>query len=110
ADMRATSITIELDDLNEFPEFGATLASHVQKNTWRYVQLFSTAIDAIMPQPSSPTEMTDMDVIDVITSHRRARLQDGANAPEVPAALLRRYSVYFKAPLRTATTPQLAVR
>ncbi len=108
ADLRATSITIDLDDILEFPEFGATLASHIQRNSWRYVQLFSTAIDSIMPQQTAGVEMTEMDVIDVITSHRRARLQDGATAPEVPASLLRRYNVYFKAPTRTAQ--HLAVR
>lgn len=110
ANMQATSITIDLDDLVDFEDFGAQLASHVQKNTWRYIQLFSQAIDEEMPQATQNHEMTDMDVIDVITSHRRARLENNGNgeeAPKVPSALLRRYSVYFKAPTKTS---QLAVR
>lgn len=112
ADLQSTSITIDLEDLEEFDSgAGAMLASHVQRNTWRYVQLFSDAIDAVMPASQKAHEMADMDVVDVITSHRRARLDGGAeeSAPgtKVPPALLRRYAVYFKAPSRA---PQLAVR
>ena len=52
-----------------------------------------------------------MDVIDVITSHRRARLdanpEEASTPSTVPATLLRRYNVYFKAP---RNAPQLACR
>ena len=33
ADMKSSSVTVDLDDLAEFGEFGSTLAAHVQRNT-----------------------------------------------------------------------------
>ena len=54
ADMQATSVTVELDDLAAFEDGGAALAAHVASNTWRYTQLFAEAIDSLLPGPTNP--------------------------------------------------------
>jgi DNA replication licensing factor MCM7 len=109
ADLRSTAVVVDVQDLLDYPaEWGRELAEHVLGNTWRYIQLFSEAVDALLPARSADAAggMESMDVVDVITSHRRARLE-GGDAAAVPPALLRRYSVLFRAPRETR---RMAVR
>ena len=65
------------------------LVQRVQTNTRRYVDLFSTVVDEIMPTPTK--DISDQDeVIDVILHQRRERNERSEGGDAVPAHLLRR--------------------
>ena len=66
------------------------LVQRVQTNTRRYVDLFSTVVDEIMPTPTKDISEHD-EVIDVILHQRRERNErlDGAQEG-FPEHLLRR--------------------
>jgi DNA replication licensing factor MCM7 len=117
ANGRRTAIQVDLDDLKNFEEDDegevSGLVDSIQSNSYRYVDLFSQAIDSIMPESSVHPELSQMDAVSVIASHRQARMSakgidTKATGPlQVPAALMRRYTVTFKAPSKV---PSFAVR
>ncbi|PWW72076.1 MCM-domain-containing protein [Tuber magnatum] len=93
------SITIELDDLRSFEDSGlveeaAGLVKAVDKNAAHYIEIFSRAIDKVMPPETVDTTYND-DVLDLF-----------------PAMLTRRYQVYFKplTPSGDSGNKALAVR
>ena len=98
---------ISLDDVLLHTEAGPELVASIVSNARRYVELFSKAIDELMPPPS---EVNSDDIQDVLHNHRMQQVQnaqaqdaggDGGAAGEVdvrryfPPALLRRYEVRF---------------
>ncbi|KAF9289741.1 Mcm2-7 hexameric complex component [Linnemannia elongata] len=106
ANRRQKKLVIQLNDVIKFDRTKASnLAPHIMANTKRYVSLFCSAIDAIMPLPTE-----DMDakasVLDVVLSQRRSHNANFVNANgEVPMeelpyppALTRRYQIVFKPP------------
>ncbi|KAJ1981397.1 DNA replication licensing factor MCM7 [Dimargaris xerosporica] len=104
ADRRQSSITIDLQDVAQFDGKDGGLLTNIQINTKRYVDLFSRAIDALMPTPTVDISYED-DVIDVILYQRRQRelaaqsnldSAPGQETQQYPPILTRRYSVYFK--------------
>ncbi|KAH0611512.1 DNA replication licensing factor MCM7 [Morchella sextelata] len=111
ANRERDSITIELDDLKEFEEgFAAdeplNLVSSINKNCAHYIEIFSRAIDKVVPPETLENTYND-DVLDVILTQRRNRNIAAADstadplslddAPQLfPALLTRRYQVYFK--------------
>ncbi|KAG0265625.1 Mcm2-7 hexameric complex component [Actinomortierella ambigua] len=107
ANRQQKKLTIHLDDVAKYDRSKSTnLASNIMGNTKRYVSLFCTAIDAIMPEPTEQLDHT-ASVIDVIVNQRRNRNQAalaaaaGGEGPELtelpfPPALTRRYQVVFK--------------
>ncbi|KAH8154389.1 uncharacterized protein LAJ45_00916 [Morchella importuna] len=111
ANRERDSITIELNDLKEFEEgFAAdeplNLVSSINKNCAHYIEIFSRAIDKVLPPETLENTYND-DVLDVILTQRRNRNIAAADstadplslddAPQLfPALLTRRYQVYFK--------------
>ncbi|KAI9808306.1 MAG: Mcm2-7 hexameric complex component [Sarcosagium campestre] len=112
ADRIVSEITIELDDLKTYEESleeeGASLklVESIEKNTRHYVDVFSLAVDKVMPKSTRDVSFKD-DVMDVIMSQRARRNdaltdipleeQDVAQpAATFPAELTRRYSLNFK--------------
>ncbi|KAJ5368509.1 DNA replication licensing factor MCM7 [Penicillium cataractarum] len=112
ANRDASNIVIELDDLNIFenalPEEqqNLKLVESIQKNTKRYIDVFSQAVDAVMPKETKEITFKD-DVLDVIMSQREKRnetqeMQAEADMDAAPAAslfppeLTRRYTLNFK--------------
>lgn len=73
---------------------------NIQKNTYRYIDIFSKAVDALMPTPNAHTLASSNDPINTIIGHRLLRQQAQAQVnpalrPEFPPSLLRRYAIYF---------------
>ncbi|KAJ9606198.1 DNA replication licensing factor MCM7 [Cladophialophora chaetospira] len=111
ADRERQNIVIELDDLQEFEEslgdeIHLRLVESVTNNTKHYVDLFSEAVDKIMPKPSRETSFKD-DVLDIIMAQRAKRNETVASATEgdaeatvpistFPPELTRRYTLNFK--------------
>lgn len=76
ADHHRQSITLELDDLAMWQSGEhQALADQIQRNTHHYLGLIAAILDDLMPAPSPQAiDLGQMDVIDVLVSHRRARL------------------------------------
>ncbi|PWY74589.1 MCM-domain-containing protein [Aspergillus sclerotioniger CBS 115572] len=112
ADRERTNILVELDDLATY-EKGLSednedlrLVENVQKNTYHYIDLFSRAVDDLMPKESKDITFKD-DVLDVIMSQREKRNEAMNMAAEAnadadaaqsifPPELTRRYTINFK--------------
>ncbi|KAM9902097.1 hypothetical protein OXX79_004139 [Metschnikowia pulcherrima] len=133
ANRETTTLYIELDDLKSYQEnqffsqpSANDLVSQVQKNAYHYVELFSSVVDELMPEPTKDISYKD-DVLDVILHQRKLRnlrvsqenadqmdslrsgfsdntQTDGENSQEgdlmtenlFPPKLTRRYHLYFK--------------
>ncbi|KAF4167508.1 hypothetical protein CNMCM6936_004963 [Aspergillus lentulus] len=111
ADRERSNVLIELDDLATFekslPEdTDLKLVESIQRNTKRYVDVFSDAVDAVMPKETKEITFKD-DVLDVVMSQREKRNEamamaaeadmDAAAAPSMfPPELTRRYTLNFK--------------
>jgi DNA replication licensing factor MCM7 len=125
ANREQRGITIELEDLKEYeassPET-LRLVKSIQENTAHYLDIFSRAIDAVLPAPTVDNTFND-DVLDIIVTQRRSRnvaaesRQEEGAAPldgqiqYFPAQLTRRYQVFFKPlPASGSGNKALAVR
>ncbi|KAJ5571047.1 hypothetical protein N7535_004707 [Penicillium sp. DV-2018c] len=130
ANRDVSNILIELDDLSTFerslPEGdGLKLVESIEKNTKRYIDVVSQAVDEVMPKETKDVTFKD-DVLDVIMSQREKRnetmetameadMDAGSAASMFPPELTRRYTLNFKprTPSGSSTEPggkALAVR
>ncbi|KAJ6103704.1 DNA replication licensing factor MCM7 [Penicillium sp. IBT 16267x] len=124
ANRDSSHILIELDDLEtfekSFPEDQQTLklVESIQKNTKRYIDVFSQAVDAVMPAGTKDISFKD-DVLDVIMSQRDKRNEtmetaaeadmDAADAASLfPPELTRRYTLNFKPLTSSSSSSDLA--
>lgn len=126
ADRERNNILVELDDLKSFEdslgnEVNLKLVESIMKNTKHYVELFSYAVDKLMPKESKDITFKD-DVLDIIMSQRQKRNEtmretaevDGeslSDASTFPPELTRRYTLNFKPITQTSRKAKaLAVR
>lgn len=126
ADRERNNILIELDDLKTFEDSLGTdinlrLVESIMKNTKHYVDLFSIAVDKVMPKESKDITFKD-DVLDIIMSQREKRNDTMREAADVngeslsdastfPPELTRRYTLNFKPVTQPASKSKaLAVR
>lgn len=68
-----------LDDASTYRARLAGLVERIEENTYYYLEIFSRILDELVPKSNVPCDMSSMDVIDVLVSHRRAR-QNGGNS------------------------------
>nr|CAB3263696.1 DNA replication licensing factor mcm7-B [Phallusia mammillata] len=95
------SLTVDLDDLQEFD---ADLAENVVQNTLRYQRLFADVIEELLPDYKE-REVTYKDALDVYIEHRMVMEQRNHQDPseqrnwrnKYPSELMRRFEVSFKA-------------
>ncbi|KAJ2145678.1 DNA replication licensing factor MCM7 [Coemansia sp. RSA 678] len=118
ANREIDTVEVSLDDVREFEVAaidadlpfaqGSSLAFRIEHNARSYVELFSRAVDALLPEADeSAMQDAGADVLDVLFQARRDRdrrdreaLQTqgdaaAAAAESFPAALTRRYTVRF---------------
>ncbi|KAJ2519277.1 DNA replication licensing factor MCM7 [Coemansia sp. RSA 1939] len=129
ANRTVDTVEIALDDVRRFEvensgghppfAFNSSLAFRIENNAKAYVELFSKAVDKMMPEPdASAMEDPEADVLDVIFQARRDRDRrdrealmgsggkgaaaaaeagpgGAADAESFPAILTRRYTVKF---------------
>ncbi|TKA76160.1 hypothetical protein B0A49_03965 [Cryomyces minteri] len=111
ADRTISQITIDLDDLDTYEksaddEGPQKLVSSIENNANHYIEIFSRAVDKIMPEPTNEPTFKD-DVLDIIMtqrSKRNERVQEARDGdinigiPDsiFPAQLTRRYTLNFK--------------
>lgn len=143
ANRELSTLYVELDDLRLYQENllllnlpqSSDIVRQVVKNTYHYIELFSSIVDELMPEPTKDISYKD-DVLDVILHQRKlrnmrvtqenaddlnnlrlgfARLEVSQENPQdllsenlFPAKLTRRYHLYFKPLLNN--TKAFAVR
>ncbi|KAL5600053.1 hypothetical protein FOVSG1_007865 [Fusarium oxysporum f. sp. vasinfectum] len=126
SDRTIDEATIDLNDLATWEnqafdgEDSMRLVDSIEMNTKHYVEIFSRAVDEVMPPMSADVNFKD-DVLDVLMARRQIRNRELDEAAErdptaaddkFPAELTRRYTLVFKP--RTSTSSQsskaLAVR
>lgn len=98
-----SSITINLDDIMSMPELGHDFITHIEKNTYRYTDLFSQVINQMLPPPDPEVLTASPDPLDNILGHRILRQQSRQEGQdqlsnknsEIPSSLLRKYTVHF---------------
>jgi DNA replication licensing factor MCM7 len=113
SDREETVVRLSLDDLADHDD---ALAAKVLGNTWRYLDLAATAIDAVLPRPSEGADLVE-DVLDVLVRQRRTLhaeaapgviIPDAAN--QLPPSLLRRWHVVFEPSSKSKAVPMREVR
>ncbi|KAF5239248.1 hypothetical protein HYE67_007171 [Fusarium culmorum] len=126
SDRTIDEATIDLDDLSTWEsqafegEESLRLVDSIEMNTKHYVEIFSRAVDEVLPPASADTTFKD-DVLDVLMARRQARNRELDEAAErdptaaddkFPAELTRRYTLVFKPRSGTSSQPAkaLAVR
>ncbi|KAK5107813.1 hypothetical protein LTR62_000627 [Meristemomyces frigidus] len=108
-----SQVLIDLDDLDQYEKtldedtaLPMDLVQSVEKNAHHYIELFSRAVDKVMPAPTKEPNFKD-DVIDIIMTQRSKRNEnvrqqmdgniDGAVPESIfPPELTRRYTLNFK--------------
>ncbi|KAL2161594.1 hypothetical protein VTH06DRAFT_8156 [Thermothelomyces fergusii] len=122
ADRKLSQVVVDLDDLDAYEKElneGLKLVEWIEQNTKHYVEIFSRAVDKLMPEPSQDITFKD-DVLDVLMANRRQRNQmlegiaDRESDPTIlndqyPAQLTRRYTLVFKPRSSTAEGPAKAL-
>lgn len=112
ANRQEDEITIDLEDLHLYErvlndeDVFLKLVESIETNANHYIEIFSRAVDKMMPEPTREISFKD-DVLDIIMSQRTQRnnavsiaaeqSDDQTTAPPLfPAELTRRYSLNFK--------------
>jgi DNA replication licensing factor MCM7 len=111
ADRTKSQVLIDLDDLQQYEnnleeDKRLNLVSSIERNAFHYIEIFSRAVDSVLPPPSSEPTFKD-DVLDIIMSQRskrnenirqqmEANFEDGAPESIFPPELTRRYTLNFK--------------
>ncbi|KAF1815404.1 MCM-domain-containing protein [Eremomyces bilateralis CBS 781.70] len=112
ADRKSSHVLIELDDLDEYEkpyrEQGQDfqLVSSIEGNAQHYIEIFSRAIDKVLPEQTADLTFKD-DVLDIIVAQRQKRNETIQEAQEAgmqsldaemvfPPELTRRYTVNIK--------------
>ncbi|KAK4995124.1 DNA replication licensing factor MCM7 [Elasticomyces elasticus] len=112
SDRTTSQVTIDLDELDQYERglvdegTSLKLVSSIQSNAYHYIEIFSRAVDKVMPEPTKDPTFKD-DVLDIILTQRSKRnerveeaVEQGINSgmPEsiFPPALTRRYTLNFK--------------
>ncbi|KXL43685.1 MAG: hypothetical protein FE78DRAFT_151760 [Acidomyces sp. 'richmondensis'] len=113
AERTKSQIIIDLEDLQQYERsldedraLALNLVSSIERNAYHYIEIFSRAVDNVLPAPTREPSFKD-DVIDIITSQRSRRnenvrqqqegdIENGIPESIFPPELTRRYTLNFK--------------
>lgn len=128
ADRVTSEILIDLNDLEAYEkslgeEANFKLVSSIEQNAHHYIEIFSRAVDKVMPEPEKEPTFKD-DVLDIIMSQRskrNAKLREesqvtdensAALPPELifPPELTRRYTLIFKPILPSGSSNERSLK
>jgi DNA replication licensing factor MCM7 len=112
ANRQKDQIIIDLDDLDSYEKalgdqgVGLKLVQSIEENAFHYIEIFSRAVDTLMPQPEKDISFKDdvLDVIMTLRSRRNDKIREAMDAetpqPDsqdlFPPELTRRYTLNFK--------------
>ncbi|CAA7013118.1 unnamed protein product [Microthlaspi erraticum] len=99
ANRKIRAIQVDLTDLFNYKDADEEFFRRLTENTRRYVSIFSSAIDELLPEP---TEAFPDDDHDILMTQRADDGTENADVPDprqqIPSEIKRFYEVYFKAP------------
>eukprot|EP00123_Amoebidium_parasiticum_P017100 comp23710_c0_seq1/m.40784 comp23710_c0_seq1/g.40784 ORF comp23710_c0_seq1/g.40784 comp23710_c0_seq1/m.40784 type:complete len:736 (-) comp23710_c0_seq1:511-2718(-) len=97
ANRETTELIVELDDV--YAEYDQDFVDDIQKNTLRYITLFSEIADEMMPEPNVEFNDNNTTAEDLILEHRRNLERE--NGRELNPALFRRFELIIKSQTRS---------
>ena len=99
----SSTLTIDLEDIHSFSteEWAISLAENIASNAARYADLFSRAVEARLSMGKfNGADLASLSPVDIMISHRLSRCALGESKATFPPALIRRFTVAFKAPAK----------
>ncbi|KAH9730759.1 DNA replication licensing factor MCM7 [Citrus sinensis] len=98
ANRKIRSIQIDLEDLFNYKDFDEEFFRRVTENTHRYIGIFASAIDELLPEPTEAFPDDDHDILMTQRSEDGADNTDGADPRQkMPPEIKRYYEVYIRA-------------
>ncbi|KAH9786751.1 DNA replication licensing factor MCM7 [Citrus sinensis] len=98
ANRKLRSIQIDLEDLFNYKDFDEEFFRRVTENTRRYIGIFASAIDELLPEPTEAFPDDDHDILMTQRSEDGADNTDGADPRQkMPPEIKRYYEVYIRA-------------
>ncbi|XP_073300471.1 DNA replication licensing factor MCM7-like [Primulina huaijiensis] len=98
ANRRAKAVQIELEDLANYKDLDEEFLRRVTENTRRYVGVFATAIDQLMPEPTEVFLDDDQDILTTQRSEEGTENSDRSDPQQkMPMEIKRIFEVYIKA-------------
>ncbi|CAN8248089.1 unnamed protein product [Cochlearia groenlandica] len=99
ANRKIRAIQVDLEDLFNYKDYDEEFVRRLTENARRYVSIFSSAIDELLPEP---TEAFPDDDHDILMTQRAEDITDNPDVTDprqhIPSEIKRFYEVYFKAP------------
>ncbi|XP_075524105.1 DNA replication licensing factor MCM7-like [Primulina tabacum] len=98
ANRRVKAVQIELEDLANYKDLDEEFLRRVTENTRRYVGVFATAIDQLMPEPTEVFMDDDQDILTTQRSEEGTENSDRSDPQQkMPMEIKRIFEVYIKA-------------
>ncbi|KAL3517377.1 hypothetical protein ACH5RR_019966 [Cinchona calisaya] len=98
ANHKIKAIHIELEDLVNYKDLDEEFLRRVTENTRRYIQIFSNAIDELMPEATEPFPDDDQDILMTQRSEEATENADASDHQQkMPPEIKRYFEVYIKA-------------
>ncbi|XP_073054142.1 DNA replication licensing factor MCM7-like [Primulina eburnea] len=98
ANRRVKAVQIELEDLANYKDLDEEFLRRVTENTRRYVGVFATAIDQLMPVPTEVFMDDDQDILTTQRSEEGTENSDRSDPQQkMPMEIKRIFEVYIKA-------------
>ncbi|XP_073151425.1 DNA replication licensing factor MCM7 [Henckelia pumila] len=98
ANRRVKAIQIELEDLANYKDLDEEFLRRVTENTRRYVGVFASAIDQLMPEPTEVFMDDDHDILMTQRSEEGTENADRSDPQQkMPMDIKRLFEVYIKA-------------
>ncbi|KAF2325086.1 hypothetical protein GH714_022686 [Hevea brasiliensis] len=99
ANHKSRAVQIDLEDLLNYKDLDEEFFRRVTENTRRYIGIFASAIDDVMPEPTEPFPDDDHDILMTQRTEDATENTDGSDPQQkMPAEIKRYYEVYIRAP------------
>ncbi|XP_031101719.1 DNA replication licensing factor MCM7 [Ipomoea triloba] len=111
ANRKFKAIQIVLEDLASYKDLDEEFFQRVRENTRRYIAIFASAIDELMPEPTEVFHDEDHDILMTQRSEEGTENTDGSDARQrMPPEIKRFYEVYISDITTSSKVRPLTIR
>nr|GMD40333.1 DNA replication licensing factor MCM7 [Ipomoea batatas] len=111
ANRKLKAIQIVLEDLASYKDLDEEFFQRVRENTRRYIAIFASAIDELMPEPTEVFHDEDHDILMTQRSEEGTENTDGSDARQrMPPEIKRFYEVYISDITTSSKVRPLTIR
>ncbi|CAH9106704.1 unnamed protein product [Cuscuta europaea] len=98
ANRKTKAVQIELEDLASYKDLDEEFFQRVRENTRRYISIFASAIDELMPEPTEVFNDEDHDILMTQRTEEGTENTDGSDTRQkMPPEIKRIFEVYITA-------------